>query len=98
MVLGSCANGAAVAAFSTLWTPMIGNYDAIADQQGNIGGDIVGSGTDYGLLMTFNNNGTASSTDGTLGFRIRLDTATPPANKPAFDRAAWIGIDADLTG
>jgi hypothetical protein len=77
---------------------MIGNYDAIADQQGNIGGDIVGSGTNYGLLMVFNNNGTTSSTDGTLGFRIRLDTATPPANKPVFDRAAWIGIDADLNG
>ena len=77
---------------------MIGNYDALADQQGNIGGDIVGSGTNYGLFMTFNNNGTTSSTDGTLGFRIRLDTATPPANKPAFDRAAWIGIDADLNG
>lgn len=77
---------------------MIGNYDAFADQQGNIGGDIVGSVTNYGLLMTFNNNGTTSSTDGTLGFRIRLDTATPPANKPVFDRAAWIGIDADLNG
>ncbi len=77
---------------------MIGNYDATADQQGNIGGDIVGSGTNYGLLMTFNDNGAASSTDGTLGFRIRLDTATPPASKPVFDRAAWIGIDADLNG
>ncbi len=77
---------------------MIGNYDALADQQGNIGGDIVGTGTNYGLFMTFNNNGTASSTDGTLGFRIRLDTATPPASKPLFDRAAWIGIDADLNG
>ena len=92
------ANGVTVADFSTFWTPMIGNYDAIADQQGNIGGDIVGSGTNYGLLMVFNNNGTTSSTDGTLGFRIRLDTATPPANKPVFDRAAWIGIDADLNG
>ena len=98
LVLVSYADGATVAAFSTLWTPMIGNYDATADQQGNIGGDIVGSGTNYGLLMTFNDNGSVSNTDGTLGFRIRLDTATPPANKPAFDRAAWIGIDADLNG
>jgi hypothetical protein len=94
----SHADGVTVADFSTFWTPMIGNYDAIADQQGNISGDIVGSGTNYGLLMVFNNNGTTSSTDGTLGFRIRLDTATPPANKPVFDRAAWIGIDADLNG
>jgi hypothetical protein len=77
---------------------MIGNYDQIADQQGNIGGDIVGSGTNFGLFMTFNDNGSALSTDGTLGFRIRLDVATPPANKPVFDRAAWIGIDADLNG
>lgn len=36
--------------------------------------------------------------DGTLGFRLRLDEAGGPANKPAFDRAAWIGIDADLNG
>jgi hypothetical protein len=77
---------------------MIGNYDSIGDQQGNIGGDIVGSGTNYGLFMTFNNNGSTSNTDGTLGFRLRLDTVTPPANNPQFDRAAWIGIDADLNG
>jgi hypothetical protein len=43
---------------------MIGNYDQIADQQGNIGGDIVGSGTNFGLFMTFNDNGSALSSAG----------------------------------
>lgn len=55
-------------------------------------------GTNFGLLVTFNDNGIASSTDGSLGFRLRLDAAGGPGNKPAFDRAAWIGIDADLNG
>jgi hypothetical protein len=52
----------------------------------------------YGLLVTFNDNGSASATDGTLGFRLRLDAAGGPNNSPAFDRAAWIGIDADVNG
>ncbi len=59
---------------------------------------MVGSGTDYGLLTTFNNNGTASSTDGTLGFRIRVGEMGGTNANPAFKAAAWIGIDADLNG
>jgi hypothetical protein len=49
-------------------------------------------------LVTFNDNGSTSHTDGTLGYRLRLDDSGGPTNKPAFDRAAWIGIDADLNG
>ncbi len=76
----------------------MGNYDTPADQQGSASGDIVGTGTNYGLFVTFNNNGTASNTDGTLGFRIRLDVAGGQNNNPSFGRVAWIGIDADLSG
>jgi hypothetical protein len=50
------------------------------------------------MLVTFNDNGATSHKDGTLGFRLRLDRSGGPTNKPAFDRAAWIGIDADLNG
>ena len=98
IVFTPLAHAATVAQFSTAWTPLIGNYDYLGDQQGAVSGDIVGSRTDYGLFTTFNDNGSSSNTDGTLGFRIRLDTAGGPSNKPAFDRAAWIGIDADLNG
>lgn len=92
---------AAVTVFdaSTAWTPMRGNYDYLEDQQtGKSSGDIVGVDSDYGFLTTFNDNGTASRTDGNLGFRLRLDAAGGPSDKPAFDRVAWIGIDADHSG
>ncbi len=79
---------------------MLGNYDFIADQQtGQSSGDIVGSGTDFGLFVTFNDNGNSSATDGMIGFRLRMDAAGGGAkSKPAFDRVAWIGIDADING
>ncbi len=90
---------ATVSGNSSTWTSLAGTYDYLADQQtGQPAGDIVGTGTNYGLLVTFNDNGSASRTDGTLGFRLRLDAAGGATNKPAFDRAAWIGIDADLNG
>ena len=75
---------------------MIGNYDKTGDQIG--GGDMVGSGTDYGLFMTFNDSGSSSNTDGTIGFRIRLGEAGATNPTPALKAAAWIGIDADLNG
>jgi hypothetical protein len=86
------ASAATVLQSSLAWTPMVGNYDYVGDQQGAVSGDIVGQGTNYGLFMTFNDNGSTSNTDGTLGFRIRLDTAGGPSNKPAFDRAALMRI------
>ncbi len=98
-ILSGSAVAATVSQSSMAWTPLIGNYDYLADQQTGVpAGDIVGVGTNYGLLVTMNDNGTAIRTDGTLGFRLRLDAAGGPANKPAFDRAAWIGIDADING
>jgi hypothetical protein len=88
-----------VSDWNTLWTPMLGDFDYIADQQtGAASGDIVGVGTNHGMSVTFNDLGNTSTTDGNLGFRLRLDAAGGPTNKPAFDRAAWIGIDADING
>lgn len=81
---------------SLTWTPLLGNYDYLVDQQtGQPSSDIVGSGTDYGLFVTFNDNGSTSATDGIMGFRLRLDDA---GVGDAFTHSAWIGIDADING
>ena len=90
---------ATVSASSNEWIVMAGNYDFLADQQtGSPASDIVGSGVNHGLFVTFNDNGNTSKTDGFWGFRLRLDAAGGTKNSPAFDRVAWIGIDADLSG
>lgn len=89
-------SAATVADPSTAWVALSGNYDYLADQQtGQASGDIVGAAGNPGFFTTFNNNGSASSTDGTLGFRLRLDEAGGNKNNPAFDRVAWVGIDAN---
>jgi len=87
---------ASVSAPSTQWNSLAGNYDYLADQQtGQASGDIVGVGTNSGFFTTFNNNGSASATDGTLGFRLRLDEPGGNKQSPVFDRVAWIGLDAN---
>ncbi len=93
------AHAATVSAPSTQWTTIAGNYDYLADQQtGQPAGDIVGNTNNPGFFTTFNDNGSASHTDGTLGFRVRLDDAGGNKNSPAFDRVLWVGIDANLNG
>lgn len=94
--LSLAAPAASVSDPSTIWNALAGNYDYLGDQQtGQASGDIVGSGTNYGFLTTFNNNGPTSTTDGTLGFRIRLDEAGGNKQNLAFDRVAWVGLDAN---
>ena len=84
---------------SSAWTTMAGNYDYLVDQQtGQPASDIVGEGTNHGFFITFNDDGATSSTDGTLGFRIRLDEAGGNKNSPAFTNVAWLGIDANIDG
>lgn len=84
---------------SLAWTPMVGEYDSLADQQtGDPASDIVGSGVNYGMFATFNDNGSASRTDGSLGFRLRLDDHGGNNSNISFSRNAWIGIDANLDG
>ncbi len=96
---GSAHAAISVAGSSTLWTAIPGNYDYLVDHQtGQPAGDIVGSGSNHGFFVTFDNNGNASHADGTLGFRIRLDAAGGNANSPSFDRVAWVGVDANGNG
>lgn len=85
-----------VSDYSTLWTPLVGNFDTLGDQgTGQSAADIVGSGTNYGMLIGFNDNGSSSSTDGELLFRVRFDA---PAVNEVFNDVLWIGIDADGNG
>ena len=92
----SVSNAATVSQSSTAWTALAGNYDSFADQQtGQPESDIVGTTANHGFFTTFNNNGPASNTDGTLGFRMRLDKAGGTTSNPAFTRVAWVGIDAN---
>ena len=88
-----------IAGPSSAWTPIPGNYDYLGDHQtGQPAGDIVGSGSDSGFFVTFDNNGAASSSDGTLGFRLRLDAAGGNSANPQFDRVVWVGIDGNGNG
>lgn len=81
------------------WTPMGANFDFFADQQtGSAAGDIVGDAQNVGFLTKFDDAGTASKTDGILGFRVRLDDHGGQKKSPSFDRVLWIGMDADLDG
>ena len=82
------------------WTPMIGNFDYHVDQQtGKSDGDIVGgTGTNYGFLVAFNDNGDVNSIDGTLGFRIRVDEHGGNNNNPQPTNVFWVGVDANNDG
>jgi uncharacterized protein (TIGR03382 family) len=48
--------------------------------------------------MTFNDNGSVSAIDGTLGFRVRLDDHGGNTNNPEYTNVVWVGIDADASG
>lgn len=97
--LSGSAFSATVSDSSTQWRVLGSNFDDLDDQQtGSPTGDIVGAGVNHGFFVTFNDNGNLSSTDGTFGFRLRLDAAGGTTKKPTFDRVAWIGIDADIDG
>jgi hypothetical protein len=81
------------------WVPYTGNYDYSGDQQtGQASAEIVGSGTDYGFYVLFDNNGSSLSTDGELAFRIRFDAPGDKSDPANFENVVWIGIDADLSG
>lgn len=94
------ASGAITVNSSSLeWTAFAGNYDFLGDQQtGQPSADIVGSGTNYGFYMAFDDNGASFSTDGDLAFRIRFDAPGDNKNPANFKSVVWIGIDADLSG
>lgn len=81
------------------WISLGSKYDFLDDQQtGDPASDIVGSAAHPGFFTAFDNAGTASLTDGSIGFRVRLDNHGGSNNNIRFDRNLWVGIDADLNG
>lgn len=84
---------------TTDWTPILyskNNPDPSADQQtGSSEGDIVGNALHPSAYTIFENGGTSSLTDGTLGFRIRLGADVSPTG---FKTALFVGLDANADG
>jgi hypothetical protein len=96
-VLSTGLFGATVASSSSLWVSVPGNYDYLADQQtGLASSDIVGTVSESGFFTTFNAGNLP--TNGTLGFRLRLDDAGGNTNNPRFTSVAWVGVDGDRDG
>lgn len=70
--------------------------DYVDDQQTGLAeSDIVGDLTHPALYMSFDHAGTPSTTDGNIGFRVRLGADRPPSG---FTHFFGIGLDADLDG
>jgi hypothetical protein len=70
--------------------------DYIDDQQTGIGeADIVGDVTHPALYIDFDDAGTPSTTDGYLGFRVRVGEDKNPSG---FQHFFGVGLDADLDG
>jgi hypothetical protein len=66
---------------TTAWTPVI--YPTTPDAPGDHGtgdpeGDIVGDNANAALYMAFDDAGTPSTTDGNIGFRIRISGDSNP--------------------
>jgi hypothetical protein len=84
---------------TTSWTPVTygsNHPDPSNDQQtGSSESDIVGDASHPSAYTTFGDAGTASLTDGTLGFRVRLGADQSPAG---FKGALFVGIDANGDG
>lgn len=70
--------------------------DAPLDQAtGDAEGDIVGDADNAAFYLLFDDAGTASSTDGNLGFRVRLGGDSNPTG---FENFLMVGIDANSDG
>jgi hypothetical protein len=88
-----------LAAPTTDWTAILyssNNPDPSNDQQtGSSEGDIVGNALHPSAYTIFENGGTPSLTDGTLGFRIRIGA---DVNPNGFKTALFVGLDANSDG
>lgn len=85
---------------ATNWTAIAypgGNYpDPINDHQTGIPeGDLVGDITHPSFYTQFDDWGTPLTTDGTIAFRCRIGA---DKNPEGFERALFVGIDADQDG
>jgi MYXO-CTERM domain-containing protein len=84
------------------WIAVNGNYDFLSDQQTGQGeSDIVGgyggsyNSNDAGFFVNWYDGGTpANHTDGTMGFRVRLDKQ----NSGGYNDVFWVGVDANQDG
>jgi hypothetical protein len=91
---------------SSEWKPVTtssGNpFDYANDQQTGTStaeADIVGSATFPGFYWAFNDNGSASDTDGEILFRSRQGAdGPPPAGNGTFDQVLFVGIDGNGDG
>lgn len=87
---------------TTYWSPITycgGTVpDPALDQQtGGQEGDLVGDASHPAFYTQFDDAGTSDLTDGTLGFRIRLNQAKNDA-KMTFNQILFVGMDANLDG
>lgn len=84
---------------TSAWTAILypGAQPDFANEQstGQEEADIVGSSTHPAFYSAFDDAGTASLTDGVLGFRLRLGADKNPAG---FGKSALVGIDANTDG
>lgn len=85
---------------TSTWTPILvsGNSDPVADNQANSSDiELVGDPENdiHAFYVKFDDNGSSSATDGTLGFRIRVAGDKNPAGFTGYSR---IGIDINLDG
>ena len=93
------ADAAMVDTATTSWNPVLySTSESSSDQQsGQSSLDIVGNADNPSFYIQFDNGGTSSLTDGTLAFRVRLNSVKNE-KKPAYDRVLQIGIDANRDG
>jgi len=93
----SCTDvdAASVSAPSIEWMAVERNFDFIGDTE-EAGLDIVGKGIDYGLFVTHSDNGSKNFFEGTFGFRLRLDAPGGNEKETKYEKAAFLGIDADF--
>jgi large repetitive protein len=83
---------------NTGWTAvMFGtNRDPVGDSQaGAADTDIVGDASHGSLYTAFDDNGTATTSDDNLVFRLRIDN---PTSNTYFGGVAVVGLDANLDG
>src|SRR5688572_23542175 len=90
----TCAAALQMDGPTTHWTviryPGTNQVDYFDDQQtGQPEADIVGNSTHAALYLKFDNGATPSTTDGTLGFRVRLGSDLPQAG--SFGSVMFIG-------
>ena len=84
---------------TTGWTPI--SYPTLLpdvyddERTGSPEADIVGNASNPAFYYRFDDNGTPSTTDGSIGFRVRIGADKSPAG---FDHFMGVGLDANGDG